>query len=237
MTMTRTVGSYVMGPTDDRSKWVSWENFIVTTNPDGSHTSQTMSRFPGNSMIRHVSQTVDKTFSPMDGITRFFLDGVYQGILMRRVVGDTVTSQVMYPDGRPIDETTFPVGGDDLVLGYHPTTVEGWKFIKADRSIAGPQTVRILSSSPTWNGGTMGHGREVSLTVEYLGPEEITVPAGTFLGHHYLWHTGAIDGDIELWTTGQDEICAKVIGHAKGVTYELETCDVTEFGDALEFDF
>jgi len=237
MTLTRTIGSYVMGPSNDRSKWVSWENFIITTNPDGSHTAQTMSRFPGNSMIRHVTQSVDKNFSPMDGNTRFFVDGEYQGILSRRVVGDTVTSLVMYPDGRPIDETTFPLGGPDLVLGYHPTTVEGWKFIKADRTVKGPQTVRILSSSPTWNGGTMGHGREVALTVEYLGAEKVTVPAGTFLGHHYLWHTGNIDGDIEVWTTGQDEICARVIGHAKGVTYELETCDVTEFGDTLEFDF
>lgn len=237
MTLTRTVGSYVMGPTSDRSKWVSWENFIVTTNPDDSHTAMSMSRFPGNSMIRHVVQTADKDFSPMDGVTRFFTDQEYQGFLVRRVVEDTVHSFVMYPDGRPVDEAALPRGGSDLVLGYHPTLVEGWKFIKADRSIKGPQPVRILSSSPTWNGGVMGHGAEVSLQVEYLGEEDVSVPAGTFRGHHYLWHTGNIDGDIEVWTTGQDEICARVIGHAKGVTYELQTCEITEFGDTLEFDF
>lgn len=237
MAMTRTIGSYVMGPTDDRSKWVSWENFIVTTNPDGSHTAQSMSRFPGNSMIRHVTQTVDSKFTPIDGITRFFLDEVFQGILMRRVVGDTVHSYVMLPDGSPVDEKTLPMGGDDIVFGYHPTCVEGWKFIKADRTVKGPQPVRILSSSPTWNGGVIGHGAEVTLQVEYLGPEEVTVPAGTFTGHHYLWHTGNIDGDIEVWTIGQDEICARVIGHAKGVTYELETYEATEFGTTLEFEF
>jgi hypothetical protein len=235
MPMTRTVGSYVMGPNNDPSIRVSWENFIVTTNPDGSHTAQTMSRFPGNSMIRHVTQTVGRDFSPLDGNTRFHLDGEHQGTLSRRVVGDTVTSLVMWPDDRPIDQTTFPVGGDDLVLGFHPTTVEGWKFIKADRSNRELQTVRILSSSPTWNGGVMGHGKEVHFKVQYLGPEEITVPAGTFTGHHYFWHTGAIDGDIELWTIGQDEICARVISHSKGVTSELETCEITEFGDTLEF--
>jgi hypothetical protein len=237
MALTRTIGSYVMGPTDDRSKWVSWENFIVTTNPDGSHTAQTMTRFPGNSMIRHVTQTVDKAFTPMDGITRFFVDEVYQGTLIRRVVGDEITSLVMLPDGSPIDEKTLQMGGSDIVFGYHPTSVEGWKFIKADRTNPEPQMVRILSSSPTWNGGIIGHGAEVSLKVQYLGAEEVTVPAGTFIGPHSLWHTGNIDGDIEVWTIGEDEICARCIGHAKGVTYELATYESTTFEAVREFDF
>jgi hypothetical protein len=237
MTMTRTVGTFVVGPIDDRSKWVSLEDFIVTTNPDGSHTAQTMSRFPGNTMIRHVTQTVDKNFTPMDGLTRFFLDQVYQGMLFRRVVGDTVTSLLMLPDGSPIDERSFPLGGDDLVLGYHPTAVEGWKFMKLDRSNRDIQTIRILSSSPTWNGGVIGHGKEIHHEIQYLGEEEINVLAGTFTGHHYIWHTGNIDGDLEIWTIGQDGICARIIGHAKGVIYELETYEVTEFDNKLEFDF
>ncbi len=236
MALTRTIGSYVMGPSDDRSKWVSWENFIVTTNPDGSHTAQTMTRFPGGSIVRHVTQTVNSEFMPMDGNLRLFVGPEFQGTLIRRVVGDAVTSLLLAPDGSDIEEASLP-GGADLVLGYHPTTVEGWKFTQCKRDVAGTQHVRILTTSATWNGGQMTHGKEVTLAIEYIGQETITVPAGTFLCDHYLWHTGAIDADIEVWTTGQDRICAKVIGHAKGVTYELETCDITQFGDELEFDF
>jgi hypothetical protein len=237
MALTRTIGSYVMGPHDDQSKWVSWENFISTTNPDGSHTAQTMSRFPGNSVIRHVTQTVDKNFSPMDGMTRFFVDEVYQGTLIRRVVGDTVTSLVMLPDGSPIDEASFSLGDGDLMLGYHPTAVEGWKFMKADRTNPEPQTVRLLSSSATWNGSTIGHGKEISFQVQYLGPEEIDLRIGRVTGHRYLWLTGYPGGDIDFWTIGKDEICARVISHHKGVTYELDTYEVTEFGSEREFDF
>lgn len=236
MALTRTIGSYVMGPSDDRSKWVSWENFIVTTNPDGTHTAQTMTRFPGGTIVRHVTQTVDAEFMPMDGYLRLFVGPEYQGNLVRRVVGDEVTSLLMAPDGSPIAQATLP-GGADLVLGYHPTAVEGWKFTKCDRAVTGTQQVRILTTSATWNGGQMTHGKEVLLDIEYMGEQEITVPAGTFVCDHYLWHTGAIDADIEVWTTGQDRICAKVVGHAKGVTYELATCEITQFGDTLEFDF
>jgi hypothetical protein len=236
MALTRTIGSYVMGPLNDRSLWVEWENFIVSTNPDGSHTAQTLTRFPGGSIVRHVTQTVNADFMPMDGFLRLFVGPEYQGALVRRVVGDSVTSLLMAPNGAPIEEATLP-GGADLVLGYHPTTVEGWKFTMCDKSVSGVQEVRILTTSATWNGGQMTHGREVTLSVEYLGEKELKVPAGTFLCDHYLWHTGAIDADIEVWTTGQDRICAKVIGHAKGVAYELQSCEVTQFGDVLEFEF
>lgn len=236
MALTQTTGSYVMGPSDDRPKWVKWESFIVTTNPDGSHTAQTVTRFPGNSLVRHVMQTVNSEFMPMDGYLRLFVGSEYQGNLVRRVVGDEVTSLLIPPDGSPIQRDILP-GGSDLVLGYHPTTVEGWKFTKCDHAVSGTQHVRILTTSATWNGGQMSHGREVTLAIEYIGEEEIEVPAGKFVCDHYLWHTGAIDADIEVWTTGQDRICARVIGHAKGVTYELATCEVTEFGDTLEFDF
>jgi hypothetical protein len=236
MALTRSIGSYIMGPNDDRSKWVEWESFIVTTNPDGTHTAQSMTRFPGGSLVRHVTQTVNAEFMPMDGFLRLFVGPEYQGALVRRVVGDSVTSLLLAPDGSPIDEASLP-GGDDLVLGYHPTVVEGWKFTKCDRAVSGMQHVRILTTSATWNGGQMNHGREVTLAIEYMGQKEITVPAGTFVCDHYLWHTGAIDADIEVWTTGQDRICAQVVGHAKGVTYQLATLQVTQFGDELEFDF
>lgn len=236
MPLTRTTGSYVMGPSDDRSKWVEWENFIVSTNPDGTHTAQSMTRFPGTSLVRHVTQTVNTEFMPMDGHLRLFVGSEFQGVLVRRVVGDEVTSLLIAPDGSPIEQAQLP-GGADLVLGYHPTVVEGWKFTQCDRTVEGTQHVRILTTSATWNGGQMTHGKEVTLAIEYIGEEEIEVPAGKFVCDHYLWHTGAIDADIEVWTTGQDRICARVIGHAKGVTYELAEFDQKIFGDTLEFDF
>jgi hypothetical protein len=236
MAVTMTTGSYVMGPLNDRSKWVEWESFIVTTNPDGSHTAQTMTRFPGSSLVRHVTQTVNAQFMPMDGFLRLFVGKEYQGALLRRVVGNEVTSLLLAPDGSPIQQAQLP-GGDDLVLGYHPTAVEGWKFTQCDPKLSGSQNVRILTTSATWNGGQMSHGREVKLAVEYVGKENVTVPAGTFGCDHYLWHTGAIDADIEVWTTGQDRICVRVVGHAKGVAYELNKHSVTQFGDTLEFDF
>lgn len=236
MALTCTIGSFRMSLLSDCSRGVDWEHFIVTTNPDGSHTAQTMTRFPGGTIVRHVTQTVDAQFRPMDGVLRLFVGPEHQGTLVRRVVGDSVTSLLLAPSGSAIQEATLP-GGSDLVLGYHPTAVEGWKFTHCDRNRKGTQHVRILTTSATWNGGQMSHGKEVTLAVEYIGQETVTVPAGTFVCDHYLWHTGAIDADIEVWTTGQDRICVRVIGHAKGVVYELDRYLLQQFGDVLEVPF
>lgn len=236
MALTCTVGSYKMSLLKDPSQSVDWEHFIVTTNPDGSHTAQSMTRFPGGSIVRHVTQTVDPQFRPMDGVLRLFVGPEHQGTLVRRVVGNEVTSLLLAPDGRPIEQATLP-GGPDLVLGYHPTVNEGWKFTHCDRSKQGTQHVRILTTSATWNGGVMSHGKEVTLAIEYIGKDTITVPAGKFECDHYLWHTGAIDADIEVWTTGPDRISARVVGHAKGVKYELDRYLVQQFGDVAEVPF
>jgi len=236
MTVRLTTGGYTVGPISDPSVRVQWEKFVVTQNPDGSHTAQTTTRFPAGTIVRQVMQTVDRNFMPVDGFARLFVGGEYQGTLIRRVVGNSVTSLVMSPNGSPIEQTEL-AGGPDVVLGYHPTTVEGWKFAKCKKGVSGPQSVRILSSSPTWNGGQMTHGREVTMSVEHAGEEMITTPAGSFKADHYLWHTGAIDGDIEVWTFGPDRICARVQHKSRDVVYDLALHHVIEFGDSFEFDY
>lgn len=237
MAIVRTVGCYSMYPLGKPADRLSWEDFIVTRNPDGSRTAQTMSRFPGCSVVRHVTQTVAADFTPMDGHVRLFVDNEFKGVVIRRVVGDEVTSIVLPADGGPADEQTIALDGPDMVLGYHPTTVEGWKLQKLDRAVSTPQTLRLLTVSLTWNGGTLGHGRKVEMPVRYLGREEITVAAGTFACDRYHWDTGDVDGELDIWTTGEDAILVRMLGHAKGFGYELERYATTDFGDQREFGY
>ena len=237
MTLTRTIGSYVTYPLDASERRIDWEDFIVTRNPDGSRTAMTMSRFPGCSIVRHVVQTVGSDFSPRDGFVRLFDEDRYLGALARHVTGDEVVSIVLPADGGAPDMTSFPIEIETEVLGYHPTTAEGWKLMKLDRSHSGVQVIRLLTTSLTWNGGTLSHGRKVEMPVEYLGEDEITVAAGTFRCHRYMWRTGDIDGDLEIWTTGEDEIVARMNGYSKGHAYELARYEVTSFSDDREFDY
>ena len=237
MPLNRTVGSYTMYPLGSPTDRLSWEDFIVTRNPDQSRTAQTMSRFPGCSVVRHVTQTVSKDFTPIDGHVRLYVDNKLMGVVIRHVVGDTVTSIVLPPDGGPIDQSIIQLDVPDMVLGYHPTTAEGWKLQKLDRTHSDPQTLHLLTVSLTWNGGTLGHGRKVEMPVRYLGEEVITVAAGTFPCHHYFWDTGDIDGQLDIWTTGEDEIVARMYGPAKGFGYELARYETTEFGDTCEFEY
>lgn len=237
MPLTRTVGSYVTYPLGHPDQAIDWEDFIVTRNPDGSRTAMSLSRFPGCAIVRHVTQTVDSDFIPRDGFVRLFSDNIYLGALVRHVSGDTVTSIVLPPDGGPVDESSFPIDRAQEVLGYHPTTAEGWKLMKLDRTVSGVQTIRLLTTSLTWNGGTISHGRKVEMPVEYLGRENITVAGKVMNCHHYMWRTGDIDGDLEIWTTGEDEIVARMNGYRKGHAYELSRYDVTDFSDEREFGY
>jgi hypothetical protein len=237
MSVRLTVGSYLMRPLDNPESTAFWESFIVTANPDGSRTAQTMSRFPGNTMVRFVTQTVAADFTPIDGFVRIYTDRVYQGAMVRHVTGDTVKSVVLPPDGGALDIAEFPLDTPGMMLSYHPSAVEGWKLTKLDRTHSEPQTIHYLSSSLTWNGGSGGHGGVADMPVRYLGEEEVTVPAGTFLCHHYIWSTGKLDGDLEIWSTGKDEIVAKMNGPHRGFSWELDSYSLTEFGDAMEYVF
>jgi hypothetical protein len=237
MTVRLTVGSYLMRPHANPESTLFWESFMVTANPDGSRTAQTMSRFPGNTMVRIVTQTVAADFTPIDGFVRVFTDRAYQGAMVRRVAGDTITSLVLRPDGSAIDSATFPLDTPEMMLSYHPSAVEGWKLTKLDRSHNEPQMLHYLSSSLTWNGGTIGHGGVADMPVRYMGEDEVTVPAGTFQCHRYVWSTGKLDGDLEIWSTGEDEIVAKMNGPHRGFSWELDSYRMTEFGDAMEYVF
>ena len=237
MPLTRTVGSYVTYPLDQSEQAISWEDFIVTRNPDGSRTAMTMSRFPGCSIVRHVTQTVDKDFVPRDGFARLFSENRYLGAIVRHVSGDQVTSIILPPDGGPVDQEAFPIDLTAEVLGYHPTAAEGWKLMKLDRKVAGMQTIKLFTTSLTWNGGTISHGRKVEMPVEYLGEEAIEVAGQTLDCHHYMWRTGDIDGDLEIWTTGEDQIVARMNGYRKGHAYELARYEVTDFSDEREFGY
>jgi hypothetical protein len=232
-----TVGSYIMRPLDNPQSTLFWETFIVTSNPDGSRTAQTMGRFPGNIMVRYVTQTVSADFTPIDGFVRVFTDRVYQGAMVRHVTGGTVTSLVLPPDGGPVDTAEIELDTPGMMLSYHPSAVEGWKLQKLDHSHSEPQMLHYLSSSLTWNGGTIGHGGVADMPVRYLGEEEVTVPAGTFLCRHYVWSTGKLDGDLEIWSTGEDQIVAKMNGPHRGFSWELDSYSLTEFGDELEYPF
>lgn len=237
MPLTRTIGTHVICSLDNLDERHDWETFTITHNPDGTRTAQTLSRFPGTQVVRHVTQTVSADFTPIDGVSRLFIDNVYQGMLIRRVVGDTLTSMIFPADDGPIDQATIKLDTPNTVLGYHPSSVESWKLMKIDRSIKGPQTMHLLTLSHTWNGGTIEHAIKLECEVEYLGEVEITTPAGTFPCHHYVWHTIAFDGDLDIYVTGIDQIVVRMDGSAKRVRYELEKYEVKDFDDVREFDF
>ena len=71
------------------------------------------------------------------------------------------------------------------------------------------QKFQGISTSPLPNGGSGPILTEITMTFEFIGEEEVTVPAGTFQTERYRWHFDQFE-PIEIWTMGSDHIPVKL---------------------------
>jgi hypothetical protein len=99
----------------------------------------------------------------------------------------------------------------------HPPSLDGWHYGAYDMKTAGPQPV------PTFIFGGAGGGPRVAafpITLEFVGREKVTVPAGTFDTERY--HFGK---DTDVWTTGPDRIMVRHEYRKSDTRYELTRID------------
>lgn len=234
MALRRCSGSFTVRPASGTAAPAPHDWFELTVNPDGSRTLHTLTRFPGNALVRQVTQTVDAGFAPLEGYARLFIGGDYAGSVLRQVAGNVVHSSVQGPDGS-VDRADIDVP-EGTVLGYHPVVGEGWKFVRSPRR-QGTQRLHVLTTSSSWNGGTMGHGKLVESSFEWLPEEEIETAAGRMRCEHLMWDTGEVAGRLEMWLVPPHYLCARLLQHRRKVLYELESLQEQVLPDVAEFAF
>jgi hypothetical protein len=219
-------GNLVIGPVGDRSLYQEYETFTITHNPDGTRTARTLTRSPKGDLLRDVHQTVAADWRPIEAYGRLFLKGQSLGTVLRRVVGDRMHSYAWAP-GTTMDVAEFPAP-PNLIVGFHPVTVDAWKANFYDLEKGGTQDVYTHTVSSTWNGSTLGHGEAHTTTMDFIGREEVTTPAGTFECERFMWHTSRIDSDLEIWRTGPHNLLVQLIAHDRDTLYQLGRLDVLE---------
>ncbi len=107
-------------------------------------------------------------------------------------------------------------------FGAHPVACDSWCTGGFNHSLE--QNIQVLPqgmmSSLLSNGasGPMLHPQD--LRVEYLGQEEVTVPAGTFMTRHYRFLLEDIPSE-DVWCYGPDNLFVKIRWDLLSTTYVL----------------
>jgi hypothetical protein len=165
---------------------------------------------------RDVVQTMNERYHPLDCFVRLHVKGEFLGTGWIRVTDEAAECEVAnVAMGRVHQVVPLAVPATSLVS--HPISSDA--LLMAGFDHGKPERIQTwaggLSTSPLLDGASgpfISVGKERS--VEYVGPEKLTTPAGTFDAHHYrLLMTGSrSDGkrpSYDIWCTHPDYLIVR----------------------------
>lgn len=204
-----------------------WFRIDVTTN--GSVTISTHSEIDDAPWVRRdVVTSLDPDFRPLDSFVRISLDDEFHGSTWFRFEDNYLECEGFTRlEGRISQKMKIkePV----RAFGSHAIVNDGFLMSLYDRSKGpGVQVFKdIPLSSPDHRGATGPMLFLVDVAIEYVGEEQITVPAGTFDAFHFR----LVDApglpvehpEYDLWCTtdGNYILLRAVVGGYMQTRYEL----------------
>lgn len=219
---------------DDNGKERGREWFGFTYRPDGEVTLRAYCEIDDTRVERDCVQTMNSQFHPRDVFVRLHNNGKFLGTGWIRITDQEAECEVMNVQLGRVSQI-MPLEQPALSIVTHPLTSDAlmmaeFDHSKADRIQSWPGG---LSTSPLLDGGSGPFlSKSRTRTIEYVGPERITVPAGTFDTHHYRFamsgrRKDGIKTEYEIWCTHPDYIFVKgivrgyLVNKSGAGTYEL----------------
>ncbi|MCB2109359.1 MAG: hypothetical protein KDE14_16740 [Rhodobacteraceae bacterium] len=193
---------------DKKERGREWFGF--TFRKDGQITLRAYCEMDDIQLERDVVYTMDHKFRPLDCFIRLHKDGKFLGTGWIRV-SDTEVECEVFNSGFGRVQQIFPLTSPALNLGAHPLANDALVLASFDHSR--PERVQTqsgwLTTSPLLYGSAGPLIGMRSGTIEYVGPERITVPAGIFDTHHYRFpptpgnalHPSGTPGSEDIWVT------------------------------------
>lgn len=202
------------------------ERFSVSVAPDGSRTLHATCEIFDRNVSKDIVYSVDRQFRPMDASIRLIKDGSLLGTGWFHFDDSGAECEVFNRQLGRLSQR-FPRAGGFPSFGPHPLACDVWHL--AAYSHDSGQKVQYLDSalsSVEHDGcsGPMLH--PVRFGIEFVGPETITVPAGTFETHRYRFHLGGTlpqeHPPEELWCIPGDFIIVQIrVDGYMATTYQL----------------
>jgi hypothetical protein len=204
---------------------IGHEVFTVTIQPNGLRTMRAMCELGPEQLLRDVMLTVDGDWRPKVGFVQLTLRQQFEGASWYHFDEHVAECEgVTQQQGR--FSQSFPLEGALNAFGAHPVHCDAWKLalvrkFRNDPGRIGPG-IYSTSSAPM---GASGPGLlplpTDFATYEYLGPEKVRVPAGTFAGEHFRFTVTKAKAVIDVWAYGEDCIPLRLSVVGSKQHYEL----------------
>ncbi len=165
------------------------EWFTVTKHSEGFRVVRAMCEMDDSEILRDVTFTLTEDFKPVEAYVRIVVKGKHKGSAWFTFEGEEAKCESwMSGLGRVTQKIIVP--GGVASFGPHPVLCDCFHTALFDhKSSQKIQAVeRILHSSPEPDGASGPMLGRWEFGIEFIGPETITVPAGTFDTHHYQFN-------------------------------------------------
>lgn len=199
--------------TIDEHRFRGAEDWVFHKHADGSRTITATVNNEDAGVLFHMVQRVDASFRPIESYVSHWVKGESRGTSHVVVSKDSLKATVTGPNGTEVQDLTI---GKFFSVQPHPVSVDGWRGAFYDSDLGGVQQSMNFNISVAPNSETPLLGAMEEETIEFLGKETITVPAGTFDTEHYKFR-----GRADMWLTPKDRIVIRYAYFDQGREYVL----------------
>jgi hypothetical protein len=218
--MNHTTYSYKIAYLGDEVGERGRETVTVTKHPNGDRTMQALSEIFDSGVLRHVTLAVNKTWQPLECYVKISVKDHYVGSGWFYFDENTVECEAFSAEGGRLSQRLETERRTPFFIA-HPVASDLWLLGAYDRSGGKVQTIKNgMMCSPLSNGASAPSLHPLDLTIEYLGKETVTVPAGTFEADHFQFILADKPAE-HLWAYGEDLHLIKIRWDLLKTTYEL----------------
>jgi hypothetical protein len=186
------------------------ERFAVTIQPDGTRIMRAQCEIYDTRVLRDVTVTVDADWMPLVAFIQLAIGGQFAGSTWFNFSGHVALAEgYTAADGRFSQRMELDAPVD--AFGTHPIHADAWNLARLRRSGGKRITSERLTSSARSDGGTgpaLVRLPANHIAYDLIGPEPVTVPAGTFDARHFTMTVIPKERVIDVWAFGDDCIPA-----------------------------
>lgn len=193
------------------------EDWHITVHPDGSRTLEARNRLDEAGYQRHVVYRVAENFRPLEVTSVYWVKGEWRGTGLFAITDNQLEAFVKTPDGLIQQSRTVP---KNFSMIPHPLSTNAWPTWYYDKAKGGPQQITVYDMDAGAQAVSSMMGKMYEQTIEYVGVESVTVPAGTFETDHY-----SIGGAVDLYLYGPDAIMVRFIWKPADRDYMLTSLE------------
>ena len=157
-----------------------------------------VSRYGPRDIQRHSLYRIDAALRPVEAALQYWIEGEWRASGTLSASGAQVLVQSRGPHGEA--SHTLKANGPFAVLP-HQLAPDAWRVLLYDKSIGGVQDLAVYDPAPLADGPDGLLGKMTTQKAEFIGPEQVIVPAGVFDCDHYR-----IGDSIDLYVTGPDAV-------------------------------